>query len=1373
MDLYTTSFSFPRSTPRSLQSAASPLPTALNLPGSGNVQTIPLPNVTSATAPAKKSSSRGPITTAAQLEKDWQTVQKLVLDITSREGCLVTVTKEQIGFEQGLSPPLPGPAQNGSVLADELPVPASTVWNVHLSGAYQSVMAARGAILRELPRDNRTVLKVPRTEILESPLSNSSALKADVKRRLDDIAADSLAHIAVLNLSTGSSGVGGRVLASTNGQVSSNDVTVEVENGTGGHDDEPSAVRQVGSNDSVPEGETPSTGHMQSSDHHVGDSNVAKNVAHGLETERICELVVTGSVESVEIAKVRLLVMLDELSGLHAEVCDIDYKLHGIIGSRKRAAIQFIQEETATNIYLPTQLVGVLNPPPLQPPQSTYRGLGTGIGVLPPNGTMGHPAQGMSEMGHNARPIHGMGMTPHSMGNVGGPTMGMGQVNGFPAHSLPPRQNGPPSYNPHQHVHYPYQPQPLDISSHPNRGMPYSGPGMQFYNPGPGSSHMHPNHLGGPSPLTVNHTGMSGVSGMSGMSVMSPISQAPTGYQTRGMTSPIPIQHLSPPGHLGHPGSLGPGPSPGQTHLAPSPGMGGAPVPPHAFSPGGQPQLPNFATGPMPINNGMGMPNPSGMGMNLGYGLGQYGQAPHPGLSVHGGEHGILGKSNHIWITGEFFGVQRARDMLLNIAMQKSKLVISRDTAILPRKLDWLLTERIEEVRGIMNDNGTYIQVPNVGSQMSLITVFGDHRVNIERTIRSIMALACQFYVASFWLLPVSFDVLMPQASLNPAQMQPILKRISHATGCELVFKSNCFEFHGLEQEVRTAVMMVLELDVVHNFHHEVRFQIELANEHREFIAGKKNGKINKIMKMAGVKIKFETFNDYNFLMDVSGSNLGALQGLSMLQEELPAEVSFHVPEGYHKRIIGVGGKNIQRIMKLHGVYVKFSNAEEFAALGGYTDNEDNVVARTPAKNAMNLESLRQAVMELVNPKDKDYTTESVSIPRRYHRTLLGEKSIFIHDIEHKTNSLVRFPYKETASDIVTIFGPESQVHIAAAMLLDHVPFEADLQVPPNPELARLATSPDFINFAERIKRDHQIAISPSANFGQGEEAVFKFRCQRSNIDFLSTARDSLEQFLAQHSIQVYPTPLDARTESFNDAFSHFNSKLLSTRGNGPDEENEPSVEKKPNTSSSASDVKALFNGSSSQIGNGASLFRSLDDTSALFMNQHDSKIQEYWKRSYVRPQTVLQNINVNGQTSPATLTNVNQPSLSSVGRNPSNRGERNEAEASKRDSDPVLQDKLRQAASGHPQSHAVRAVSARTQSLDITSLNFSRALSGANSSNFGPMPPSPGIPTSSPNTATGQYFPSGNRPIGRGGELDVELETVTQNMSNVQVTHP
>lgn len=88
-----------------------------------------------------------------------------------------------------------------------------------------------------------------------------------------------------------------------------------------------------------------------------------------------------------------------------------------------------------------------------------------------------------------------------------------------------------------------------------------------------------------------------------------------------------------------------------------------------------------------------------------------------------------------------------------------------------------------------------------------------------DSTARLTLLQACQFFVASFWLLPLSFDVLMPQASVNPAQMQPVLKRIAHATGAEVVFKSNCFEMHGLERQVRAACLMVLDLDMI-----QVRF---------------------------------------------------------------------------------------------------------------------------------------------------------------------------------------------------------------------------------------------------------------------------------------------------------------------------------------------------------------------------------------------------------------------------------------------------------------------------------------------------------------------------------------------------------------------
>lgn len=171
--------------------------------------------------------------------------------------------------------------------------------------------------------------------------------------------------------------------------------------------------------------------------------------------------------------------------------------------------------------------------------------------------------------------------------------------------------------------------------------------------------------------------------------------------------------------------------------------------------------------------------------------------------------------------------------MLQKLAAQKRQQMASRDTVILPRKLDWMLTDRMDDLKSIMNDNATFIDFPPIGSSTSLITILGDNKVNIQRTIRSIMQLvrlpvalmtrsidvtciqACQFYVASLWLLPVQFNVLLPPSTLNPAHMTPILKQISDASGAEVVFKSMCFEMHGLEHEVRTAIALVLELDAI------------------------------------------------------------------------------------------------------------------------------------------------------------------------------------------------------------------------------------------------------------------------------------------------------------------------------------------------------------------------------------------------------------------------------------------------------------------------------------------------------------------------------------------------------------------------------
>ncbi|KAJ6627168.1 hypothetical protein B0H10DRAFT_423110 [Mycena sp. CBHHK59/15] len=981
MDVYTTSFTYPRRS-RHAHSA----PSSLEFPGTE----IRLSSVDSYSA-AHHLQHVNNIISDTSTQPDGEAIQKLAMMAMSLHGCHISYFMADPGR-----------------------------WNFYITGAYQQVMVTRGMILKECPIQHRAAIKVARSEILDSPSSNP-ALKSEVRRRLDEIASQTLAHIAVVN--------------------------------------SPLSL----SNRTPPDGISSSAGWS------------------GLETERVCELVVTGQGDSVDFARVRLLVMLDELSGLHAEMCEIDHKLHAIIAGRKRGVLQSIQEETATNIYFPSPLQGLI-----------------------------------------------------------------------------------------------------------------------------GSEH--------------------------------PGSDSSAGNSRNG---------------------------------------------------------------------------------------------------------------NVIWITGEFFGVQRARDMLFQVSVNKSKSVISRDTAILPRKLDWMVTDRTDDLKSIVSDNATFIQFPPLGSSTSLITVYGDHRVNIQRTIRSIMQLACNYYVGSFWLLPIQFNALLPPATLNASQITNLLKQISIASGAEVVFKSMCFEMHGLEQEVRSAVNMVMELEMIQAFHHEIRFQIELANEHREFISGKKNGKINKIMQTTNVKIKFETFNDHNFLIDIAGPDVSVLQGLSLLQEELPAEISFHVPEAYHKRIIGVGGRSIQRIMKKYGVYVKFSNAEEFAALGGYNDNDDNVVARTPAKNAINLDNLKQSVMELVNPKDKDYINETVSIPRRYHRTLLGEKSIFIHDIQTKTNSHVRFPPKETASDIVTIFGPESQVQIAAAMLLDHVPFEADMNVPPSAELSRLCVSTDFNTLVERIKRELQVSVVPNikmpvVNEDSGSETpteyTFKFRCQRSNSDFLITAREMLEQFLGNHNIHLFPSPashVHKRGDSFAEAFPHFDSKLLSTARthHESDDLGRPDIvgDRRLRLANSSPDVKALFN-SPAYIYN----LEEHGDPQATYLS---GSSLDYWTP------------------------------LPPIGSGIPHRTRHTE-DALKRGSDSLLEAKLKE------QISKPRSLQNRAQSLDLT-YSLSRI---TESSSRLPPPESPTTSTgetggnSSPTSATAPSFPSVyGSSIARSAVIgtsiqrpDLDVEEVSRVISNL-----
>ncbi|KAF9114158.1 hypothetical protein BGX27_011514 [Mortierella sp. AM989] len=591
----------------------------------------------------------------------------------------------------------------------------------------------------------------------------------------------------------------------------------------------------------------------------------------------------------------------------------------------------------------------------------------------------------------------------------------------------------------------------------------------------------------------------------------------------------------------------------------------------------------------------------------------------------------IDAKHNDVYITGEPAKVQLVKDVISRACSraQAAALAFTRQVSIASRKLDWMILNHRDKLRSIMIDNASFIAFPPLGASHPIISVYGESRVNVERTIRTVMQLSSQFHSGSINILsPVRENLLA--IPMNPSNalshIANISKLVSQASGAEVEFRNNGFLIFGNEIQTRIAVQYLTDVDFVKTLHYEVKFSVELANEHREFISGKKNGKINRIMKATGAKIKFDPCNEYNFYVDLSSTiAVKAVEALSLLQEELPAEISFYVPETYHKRIIGVGGKNIQRIMKKYGVYVKFSNSEEFANLGGYFDNLDNVVARTPSKNAMNLENLKHAVMELVNPKDKDFVHHSISIPKQYHLSLLFDHAKAMSELHEATNATVRFPEKETGSDIVSISGPECFIQQAISMLLSLVDEQYVYPVPFSEAMDRVLAKPEFkSDVLDKIKNDWNINLVPphareastitattengakaevnldskssasssasrrqsalshltSKGHGEDESAgelarslssltdsdddddedseeedhVFVFKYSRNNEDHLQSAKELLVQYLVHNQIEVYDDEIRVqrpRSDSFAEAFPHFNSKILSSVAGG------------------------------------------------------------------------------------------------------------------------------------------------------------------------------------------------------------------------------
>ncbi|RVD91555.1 KH domain containing protein [Tubulinosema ratisbonensis] len=128
----------------------------------------------------------------------------------------------------------------------------------------------------------------------------------------------------------------------------------------------------------------------------------------------------------------------------------------------------------------------------------------------------------------------------------------------------------------------------------------------------------------------------------------------------------------------------------------------------------------------------------------------------------------------------------------------------------------------------------------------------------------------------------------------------------------------------------------------------------------------KGQSKLQKILKETGVSIKTSVKDEW-IEFEISGLSKKLIKTLYLLNQEKPMEINFFVQEKEHKKLIGYGGKNIQKYMKKHSVYIKFMNEPERISLG-YTGN---VIIKTPLRNANSLIKMKDEILGATSDKNE------------------------------------------------------------------------------------------------------------------------------------------------------------------------------------------------------------------------------------------------------------------------------------------------------------------------------------------------------------------------------------------------------------------
>lgn len=297
----------------------------------------------------------------------------------------------------------------------------------------------------------------------------------------------------------------------------------------------------------------------------------------------------------------------------------------------------------------------------------------------------------------------------------------------------------------------------------------------------------------------------------------------------------------------------------------------------------------------------------------------------------------------------------------------------------------------------------------------------------------------------------------------------------------------------------------------------QLRAVFELHSDYEEFISGKKNGKVTRIMESAPCLIKLEKLeeDDNLFLILIADSLSEFSNTFAMVINELPAEESFFVPEVYHRPVIGAGGSIIQATMKRYNVFVRFSNSFFLPQNDLSHARYDNVIIRCPFKNVSTISEAKRELNLLAREYGDLQPRTFIKFSPGQYRFMLSTSchkgAQIIGEIEKTYNVYVIFPFEEPPEKYLLEIRGNADNSMQAAKELVKTCFGIERELKVNKPIS--LTSDIYNSIITPFKQNMKIEATFSENtvrltYEQGNSSV-------------TSAMDFLTNFLKERNLRI------------------------------------------------------------------------------------------------------------------------------------------------------------------------------------------------------------------------------------------------------------